>query len=169
MRPGRTALVVATFVILQVALFPHLRVGGVVPDLGLVLAAAVAYRHGPEAGAVVGFASGLAYDLFLETPTGMAAITYALTAYGVGVLQAGMLRAPAWIPVAVGFGAGLAGGLLFVAVGVLAGVAGIWADRTLQVVVVSAVYDALLAPGVFWLVRRVLDRPHAPSAGWPGA
>jgi len=169
MRPGRTALVVVTFVILQVALFSHLRVAGVVPDLGIVLAVAVAFRHGPEAGAIVGFASGVAYDLFLETPTGMSAISYALTAYGVGVLQTGMLRAPAWLPVVLAFGAGIAGGLLFAGIGILVGVDGVWADRTLQVVAIAAVYDAMLAPCVFWLVRRVLDRAHSVSVGWPGS
>ena len=69
-------------------MFTHLRILGVVPDLGLVLAVAIAYRSGPEAGALTGFAAGLCYDLFLETPLGLSALSYALTAYAVGLLQA---------------------------------------------------------------------------------
>ena len=75
-----------SFVIVQVTVFPHLRIFGVVPDLGLVLAVAVAYRLGPEAGALTGFAAGLGYDLFLETPLALSALSYALTAYAIGVV-----------------------------------------------------------------------------------
>ena len=53
---------------------------GRVPDLGLVVAVAVAFDHGPEAGAFVGFLAGLGFDLFVETPLGLAALAYALTA-----------------------------------------------------------------------------------------
>ena len=76
-------------------MFPHLRIFGVVPDLGLVLAVAVAYRSRPEAGALVGFVAGLGYDLFLETPLGLSALSYALDRVRVGVLAGGMLRSPA--------------------------------------------------------------------------
>ena len=72
-------------VVVQVALFPHVRLAGRVPDLGLVLAVAVAFDHGPEAGAIVGFLAGLGFDLFLATPLGLTALAYALTAYAVGV------------------------------------------------------------------------------------
>ena len=98
MRAWRFALLVVLIVIVQVTVIPHLRVVGVVPDLGLVLAVAVAYRLGPEAGALTGFAAGFGYDLFLETPLALSALTYALTAYAIGVLRTGMMRAPRWIP-----------------------------------------------------------------------
>ena len=102
MRSWRLALVVVLVVIVQVTVMPHLRILGVVPDLGLVLAVAVVYRDGAEAGAITGFAAGLGYDLFLATPLGLSALVYALTAYAVGVLQTGMLRSPRWIPPLLG-------------------------------------------------------------------
>jgi rod shape-determining protein MreD len=164
MRAWRFALLVVLIVIVQVTVFPHLRILGVVPDLGLVLAVAVAYRYGPEAGALVGFAAGLGYDLFLETPLGMSALAYALTAYAVGVLQTGMMRSPWWIPPLLGGAAGFAGGLAFIGIGGLVGVDGMWTTRALEVVGLSALYDALIAPLVFLLVS-VVSRGDRESVG----
>jgi rod shape-determining protein MreD len=161
MRPWRLTLVVVTLVIVQVTVFPHLRVFGVVPDLGLVLAVAVGYRFGPVAGALTGFGAGLGYDLFLQTPLGMSALAYALTGYAVGVLQSGLLRSPRWIPPLLGAIAGLAGGLAFIAIGGLVGVEGMWTTRALTVVALAAAYDAVIAPLLFLLVNAISrdDRP----------
>ena len=70
----RVALLIAVTVLLQVTVFPHVRIAGRVPDLGLILAVAIAFEYGPEAGAIVGFVAGLSYDLFLATPLGLTAL-----------------------------------------------------------------------------------------------
>ena len=166
MRVGRTAAAIVLLVVIQVTVFPHLRLFGVVPDLGLVFAIAVAYYHGPESGALTGFASGLLYDLFLETPLGLCALSYALTAYVVGLLQGGMIRAPRGISVLLGGVGGLAGGLTFIAIAGLAGESGMWTARALEVVLWSALYDALLAPPVFWLVRHLGGAERESTTSW---
>ena len=166
MRSWRLALVVVLVVSVQVTLMPHLRILGVVPDLGLVLAVAVAYRDGAEAGAITGFAAGLGYDLFLATPLGLSALVYVLTAYAVGVLQTGMLRSPRWIPPLLGGLAGLAGGLAFIGIGGLAGVPGMWTTHALTVVGLAAIYDAAVAPLVFLLVNAVSSRDRDTSGAW---
>jgi hypothetical protein len=76
-----------------------------------------------------------------------------------------MLRAPAWIPPLIGFAAGLGGGLIFVVLGVLAGVAALSTWSALTTVALAAVYDALLAPFVFWLVAHVIDREPTAASG----
>src|SRR4029078_6163261 len=58
-RASRIIALVTLTVIVQVVLFPHIRLAGRVPDLGLVLAIAVAFDHGPEEGAISGFVTGL--------------------------------------------------------------------------------------------------------------
>ncbi|HWS48287.1 MAG TPA: rod shape-determining protein MreD [Acidimicrobiia bacterium] len=151
----RLGALVAVFVVAQVAVFPHLRLFGVVPDLGLLLALAVGYYDGPEAGALVGFAAGLGYDLFLETPLGLNALAYALVGYAIGVLKAGLLRTPPWLPSFLGAVAGLAGGLVFIGVAYLAGVDSVKGAHAVVTVSLAAAYDALLAPFVFYLVARV--------------
>jgi rod shape-determining protein MreD len=166
MRVGRVGALIVTTIILQVALFPHLRLAGRVPELGLVLAVAIAFDHGPEEGAIVGFLCGLGFDLFLATPLGLTALAYALTAYGVGVLQGGMLRAPGWFTPVIGFLSGIAFGLLFVGIGLLAGVEAVRGNRAFATIVISAVYDGLLAPFVFMIVGAVLREPRESMAGW---
>lgn len=164
-RALRVALLVTAAVVLQAGVFPDLRLLGVVPDLGLLVAVSVSYRDGPEAGAVVGFAAGLGYDLFLQTPLGLSALSYALTAYLVGVLRAAMLRSPRWASLGLGAAAGVVGGLLFAGIGIVSGVDRLLAVATLSVVGRSALYDVLLAPFVFAIVQRVLGPRDAVAVG----
>jgi rod shape-determining protein MreD len=166
MRTGRVSALIVMTVVVQVALLPHVRLAGRVPDLGLVLAVAIAFDFGPEEGAIVGFVAGLGFDLFLSTPLGLTALAYALTAYVVGVLQGGMLRAPRWFTPVIGFLGGLGGGLLFVGIGLLAGVDGVHGNRAFATVALAAIYDGLLAPFVFLLVGALLRDPRERLAGW---
>ena len=166
MRAGRVVALVVLTVVVQVVLFPHVRLAGRVPDLGLVLAVAVAFDHGPEAGALVGFVAGFGFDLFLETPLGLSALAYALTAFAVGVVQGGVLRAPRWFTPVIGMVSGLGSGLLFVAVGLLAGVDGVHGNRAFATVAIAAVYDGLLAPFAFLLVGALLRDPRERQSGW---
>jgi rod shape-determining protein MreD len=165
-RAARLGALVAVVVVVQVAVFPHLRLLGVVPDLGLIVALAVGYQEGPEAGAIVGFASGFGFDLFLETPLGLSALVYALVGYGIGVLESGLFRSPRWLPSFLGAIGGLAGGLLFIGVGVLVGVDAVKGVQGVVTVSYAALYDALLAPFVFFLVRRVLGSPDRVRDAW---
>ncbi len=166
MRVSRVVLLLVLTVLLQVVLFPHLRIADRVPDLGLVVAVVVAFDHGPEAGALVGFLAGLGFDVFLETPLGLSALAYALTAYAVGVLQGGVLRSPRWFTPVIGGLSGLGGGLLIVGIGLLAGVGGVHGNQAFITVVVAAAYDALLAPFVFILLGRALADPRDQMSAW---
>jgi rod shape-determining protein MreD len=165
MRAGRVAVLIAVTVVLQVAFFPHLRLDGRVPDLGLIVAVAVAFDYGPEAGAIVGFLAGLGFDFFLETPLGLSALAYALTAYSVGILQGGVLRTPRWFTPVIGVGAGITGGMLFVGVGLLAGVDGVHGNHAFATVALAAAYDALLAPFVFLVISVWLREPRERVGG----
>jgi rod shape-determining protein MreD len=166
MRALRLGLLIICVVIVQVAVFPHLRLFGVVPDLGLLVAIAVAYQDGPEAGALVGFLAGFGYDLFLETPLGLNALVYALVAYGVGVLGGGLFRSPRWMPSLLGAVAGLASGLLFIGIGVLVGVDSVKGTQGVVTISLAAAYDALLAPFVFFLVGKVSGRGDHVRDAW---
>ena len=143
MRAVRVLLLVVVIVILQVTVFPHLRLFGVVPDLGL-----------------------LGYDLFLETPLGLSALAYALVGYGVGIIESSLLRSPRWLPSLLGFVGGLVGGLLIISIGVLVGIDGVKGAHGVQTVLLAALYDALLAPFVFFLVRKVLGTPDRVAGPW---
>ena len=163
----RLALLVVLAAVLQTALFGDARVLGVAPDVGLVLTIAVAYRAGAVTGVIFGFASGLAGDTFLQTPFGVSALSYAVIGYVVGVLETGIARPPRWIAPLLGGVAGLAGTTLFVAVAVAAGQDHLLALRTLRILALAAVYDAVLAIVVFpiarWAARDRRPPVSAPS------
>ena len=155
-RVARLAVLLFFIVVVQVSVFPHVRLAGVVPDLGLLVALAVGYHEGPEAGAIVGFLAGFGFDLFLSTPLGLDALSYAIVGYYVGVFEAGLFRSPRWLPSFLGAAGGLAAGLLFIGVGVLVGVDSVKGTHGVVTISYAALYDAILAPFVFLLVRRTL-------------
>ena len=150
----RLASVILGAVLLQTTLFTHLRIDGVGPEVGLVCAIAVAYEDGADRGAIFGFVMGLAMDLFSPTPLGLLAMTYAITAYGVGVFQQGIVRSSPWIAPVLGGVGGVFGGLVFVSVGALVGEEGFLSMASLKTVLIAALFDALIAPVLFPVVRR---------------
>ena len=103
---------------------------------------------------------GFALDLFLTTPLGLSALSYAITGYVVGLVQAGMVRRPPFAAPLIGGIGGFFGGLVFLAVGAVVGEAGFLSLASLKTVTIAALYDALIAPLVFPLVRRAARHPR---------
>ncbi len=163
----RLALLLVAIVIVQTTILPYFRIAGVVCELGLVATIAVAYREGAETGAIFGFAAGLCMDLFLQTPLGLSALSYALTGYLVGIAQGALMRSSWWVAPALGFLGGLVGGLLFVGIGALVGQEQLFELRSLRIVALAALYDAVVAPIMFPIVAFVL-RDHAPRTAPEG-
>ena len=162
-RRVRLVLVVITLVVLQTTVFTHLRIFGAVPDLCLVATIAIAYEEGPQTGALFGFLSGLVLDLFLASPAGLSALANVCTGYGVGVFKGGLLRESRLLPVILGGVGGLVGGTIFVVVGGIAGQSGYLTLTSVRIVLVAAIYDAVVAPLVFPFVRWA---NHDPDYGY---
>jgi rod shape-determining protein MreD len=169
-RVARLGLLLVLLVVLQTSLLPHLRVSGVVPDLGLVVAVALAVRFGPELGATFGFAAGLAADLFLQTPLGLSAFAFGTTAFLVGISQARLARPAWWMRPAIAALAGIVAGVLFVGLGGLVGQDQLWALRSIRTVLLAAVYDGVVAIAVFPLAVAVAhpDPRAGTTLGAPG-
>ncbi|HMF03209.1 MAG TPA: rod shape-determining protein MreD [Acidimicrobiia bacterium] len=165
----RLALLIVAVVVLQTTVFSTgLRVFGVMPDLGLVLTVAVAFSLGPERGAVFGFVTGLAVDLFLTTPLGLSALTFALVGYGAGAVQGGLLRPFRWEAPTMGALGGLVGGVLFVGIGALVGREELLSLTSVRVILIAGVYDALLACAVFPIARWATGTRRVEVQGAPG-
>jgi rod shape-determining protein MreD len=156
----RLGFVVLAAVLLQTTVFTHLRIDGVAPEVGLVCVLAVAYEDGADAGAIFGFVMGLSMDLFSPTPFGLLALTYAITGYGVGVFQAGIVRSSPFIAPILGGVGGLCGGLVFISAGALVGQSEFLSMASVKTVLIAALYDALIAPVVFPIVRRAAREPE---------
>lgn len=159
----RLGFVVLACVLLQTTLFTHLRIDDVAPQVGLVAVLAVAYEDGADSGAIFGFVMGLAIDLFLTTPLGLSALSFAVTGYAVGVFQAGVVRTTPWLAPFLGGIGGLFGGLVFLAAGALVGQPGFLSFESLKIVMISAAFDAVIAPLVFPIVRRAARRQETGS------
>lgn len=153
LRRIRLVLVIITLVVLQTTVFPSLRVFDAMPDLLLVATVAMAYEDGPQAGLVFGFVGGLAIDLFLSSPAGLSALAFAATGYVIGVFQSGLMRESRSIRPILGFVGGLFGGTIFVVVGAIVGESGYLSLNSVKIVIVAALYDALVAFVIFPFVR----------------
>lgn len=137
-------------------ILPEVRIFGASADLVLVVVLAVAYNTDPETGAVTGFAGGFLLDLFLRTPLGVSALTFAVVGYGVAALRGAIIReGRGMAPLVAGVG-GFVGGGLYLVLASLLGQEGLLTTRSLRILVAASLLDALIAPFVFPLVRRVL-------------
>lgn len=81
---GRAAAIVGLSIVLQLTVFGQGLLGTPVRlDLPLLIVCAVSLRAEPKDAVVLGFASGLAVDLFQVGPFGQQAFAYTALAYGV--------------------------------------------------------------------------------------
>jgi rod shape-determining protein MreD len=70
----------------QSSVVPALSIGGITPDLPLILTVLVALRRGPEVGCVVGFCAGFLQDVTGGGLIGVQALTKALAGFAMGLL-----------------------------------------------------------------------------------
>ncbi|MEZ5381789.1 MAG: rod shape-determining protein MreD [Microthrixaceae bacterium] len=85
---GRYTLVLVSAIILQLGVFSDIRIGGVHPDITLLVAIVAGLVAGPRRGAVIGFWAGLLIDPVLTTtPFGMTALVWALVGLGAGLAE----------------------------------------------------------------------------------
>lgn len=166
MNVAKVAVVVLVTLVLQVCLFARFSYEGARPDLLVLLAVAAGFVGGPEKGATVGFAAGLAFDVVLATPFGLSALVYTLVGYSVGALGANVVRAAWWIsPVLVGVASGAAM-VLYALVGVVLGQATLDGPPLTAIVAVVAALNAVLAPlairAMRWARTDDMDRRRHP-------
>lgn len=146
----------AVVLALQISLMPGLRIAGSTADLMLLFTICGAMVIGPERGAILGFAIGVLFDIFLTTPFGLSALVYCLTGWVVGRIQVGVLRNSAVLP-ALTVGATTAGAVLAYAGGMrlVDDVITPWLTLA-RVVAVEASFNVLFAPIALRISRWAL-------------
>ncbi len=142
----KTALVLVTALILQVSLVARFSLDGARGDLLLLVTVSAAVAYGPEKGAIVGFAAGLAFDLVVDTPFGLSALVYCVAGFGVGLFQGSVLRVAWWMPVASVTVGSAAAVVLYGLLAAMLGEGSLSAPPLLTVAVVVAMLNGLLAP-----------------------
>lgn len=148
-------LLMLTAVLLQTTVFPRVKLFGVEPDLILVVVISLALLEGPTTGATAGFGGGLLKDLLLDAPTGITAFSHLLVGYGIGSVRPYVQSTSVFVPLSAIFVGSLVGTALYEIVDALLGRTSSTFDRVFKVVVLTALYNALLAPFVYPLVRRI--------------
>lgn len=153
--------VVVTALLLQTTVFPELTLLGVRPELLYLVTVVFAALLGPAEGAVVGFVAGLAEDFMLDMPKGITALTLTLLGYTVGLARQYITSPSPLLPavlVAVGTAAGVA---FHQAVAFLLGEEGGPFGYIAKVVLLTALYGAVLTPIFFPVLRRAAAATQA--------
>jgi rod shape-determining protein MreD len=104
-------LAVSGGALVQCTVVPVVGVGGVVPDVPIVLTVLLALRYGPEAGCLTGFALGLAQDAVAGGPLGLHALSKAVIGFAAGDLPRWILVRRPIVPVGLAVVATLLDGL----------------------------------------------------------
>jgi len=153
-------LVVLTALTLQTTVLARLTLLGVIPQLVLVVVIALAWLEGEGVGVTAGFFGGLLLDLQLPPASivGLTALVYTFVGYGVGYFRQYSVGESVWSPVlAVAVGSVVAeGGYALLAI--LLGRAWVSLAFTAKVAGLVVLYNALLTPFIYPLVRRVSER-----------
>ena len=83
----KIAALILVSLTLQIALISRMSIFGGKPDLPLALVVSVALFRGPFYGEIVGFTSGLFYDLFSDGRLGVQAFSRVVIGYGIGFIR----------------------------------------------------------------------------------
>lgn len=151
-------LLTLTGLALETALLGSASLAGSKPQLLLLVTVALAIGEGPGFGATAGFTMGLMTDLVLGLPKGITALVYTAVGYGAGRLRAQVQAPTAWLPIGIEWAAAVVAAFAYGAVAALLGVDGIAPGELARHAFLGAVYNALLTPFVFPLVRSLGER-----------
>ncbi|MGH3446339.1 MAG: rod shape-determining protein MreD [Nocardioidaceae bacterium] len=159
------ALVVVT-VSLQLSVFTHFSLDGVVPDLALLIVIAAALVRGPTYAALVGFGAGLVLDLAppADHTAGRWALALVVVGYLTGLAKADGKQSFVGTVVMVAAGA-FVGTSVFALTGLVLGESGVNVSSAFEVVPLAVLYDVLLTPLVVPLVL-LLFRRLEPAERW---
>ena len=153
--------VIMTALLLQTTVFPELTLLGVKPELVYLVTVIFALLQGPAEGAVVGFVGGLAQDFMLNMPKGITALTLTMLGYTVGLARQ-YITSPSPLLPAVLVALGTGGGVAFHrAVAFLLREEEGPFDYIAKVVLLTAVYGAVLTPIFFPVLRRAAAATQA--------
>jgi rod shape-determining protein MreD len=150
-------IVVVTALLLQTTVFADVRLFGARPELMYLLTIVFGVLEGPSSGAVAGFAGGMAQDFLLNQPKGITALTLVLVGYAIGMLRQYIVSPSPVLPVVLVAGGTFAGVVFYGVVSFLLGQLDTSWVYLFRVAVLSAVYNAILTPLLFPVLRRAAE------------
>ena len=152
----RIALVILVSAIVQVTFFSQLSLLGAAPNALPVVVVSLGLLGGSLIGAVCGFATGLLIDSMLFQTLGVSSLVLLWVGYLAGRYREGFEVDRAYVPALLAGGLTLLGSAGFAVLQLMLGVETAVSLLVVREIVVQAVLAALLAFGIYPLVRRIL-------------
>ncbi len=149
--------VIVTALLLQSTIFTQIKLVGVRPELLYVVTILMAILEGPNEGAIVGFAGGMAQDFLLDQPKGITALTLTLLGYTVGLARQYIVSPSPLLPTALVAVGTFAGVIFYETVSFLLSQSDDPLLFSIRVAFLTAVYSAILTPLVYPLLRRIFE------------
>jgi len=141
----RLSLVVFGFVVVQQTLMLDVGIGGVHPDIMVLLPIVAGIIGGPSRGATIGFGTGLVSDLFLPTPFGLSALVGCLVGFAVGMAVVALDRSAWWLAPVAALGGSALYEVTYGALGSVLGQPQMLHVALARIVIVVSVTNAVLA------------------------
>lgn len=152
-------LLVIVTLALQSTVLARMTLLGVIPQLVLVVVVSLGYLEGERVGAAVGFFGGLMQDLLQpQAIVGLTALVYTLIGYGVGILRQYTTAESVWTPVFAVTIASTVSEFSYATLAILLGQEWVSFAYTIRVIGLIVLYNTLLTPFVFPVVRKVAAR-----------
>ena len=140
--------------LLQLTIFVEVRVVGVAPELPALIAVLAGLLGGAQRGPVIAFGAGLMWDVYLPTPLGLAAVSFALIAFGLGRITEDLFHDTRIQTGMLVFAGTAASVTVYAVLGEVIGQRGLLDDNLLTIVLVSSALNAVLslaaAPAMRW-------------------
>ena len=161
LRVVKSGVVLITLLILQLELFASIRFFGVMPEIMLGAAVVSGWHGGPTDGTLLGFSSGFLVDLYLASPMGLSALSYALIGYLVGIISELIAEDVERIVRTVISLVGIILGLVtFVLFGELIAEPNLYNKNFGKILVVGGLYTGLFIPVLHFLLEWVFHQSN---------
>jgi rod shape-determining protein MreD len=141
--------------------FAQIELGGAKPELVYLATVVLALLEGPSSGALAGFIGGMAQDFLLDQPKGITALTLTLLGYAVGLIRQYIVTPSPLLPVLLVGAATVCGVFFHGVVMFLLNQLDVGWLYLLRVSLLSGVYNAILTPFLFPVIRRVAEASRA--------
>ena len=163
----KVGVVLFVSIVVQLTVFVDVRVADVAPELLALVAVLAGFLAGPERGATVAFGAGLLWDIWLPTPLGLAAMTFATVAFAIGSIEAGMFSDTRGQVSGLAFLGTFASVIGYALLGEIVGQRGLVDVELLRVALVAGALNAVIAPVMVRPLRWALHGPHPFRAAAP--
>lgn len=152
----RLCLVMTGAFLIQVVVAPHIAIGGVKPNIILIVTALYGFTSGPLVGSASGFLGGLLCDLLVGPNVGLGLISNSIVGFFAGLVQRTIFVENIVLPMLAIFVATWLDEFIYVGFVFLFGNTVPIKVLALQAILPSAIFNAILAPFVYSLVYRFM-------------